>query len=88
MATCVNQSSLQFTRKLNWSKGLTVDEYHQCLVHVCVGGRGGKGIFSGRSRGESRGPHLPPSDLRVFSLLVGSQNYFREGLHLTTQLEV
>ena len=53
---------------------------------VCVGG--GKGIFSGRSRGGSGGPHLPPSDLRVFSLLVGNQNYFREGLHLTTQLEV
>lgn len=55
---------------------------------VCWGGGGGKGIFSGRSRGGSGGSHLPPSDLRVFSLLVGSQNYFREGLHFTTQLEV
>ena len=56
---------------------------------MCVlGGGGGKGIFSGRSRGGSGGSHLPPSDLRVFSLLVGSQNYFREGLHFTTQLEV
>ena len=51
---------------------------------MCVlGGGGGKGI-----RGGSGGPHLPPSDLRVFSLLVRSQNYFREGLHFTTQLEV
>lgn len=87
MATCVNLFS-SIHQKVKLAKGLTVDEYHQCLVHVCVGGRGGKGIFSGRSRGGSGGPHLPPSDLRVFSLLVRSQNYFREGLHLTTQLEV
>ena len=59
------------------------------MFGACVcWGEGGKGILSGRSRGGSGGPHLPPSDLRVFSLLVGSQNYFREGLHLTTQLEV